>query len=200
MSEGMSMYPRMMMIQDHREVELWPMTADDAPALLEFYRSLPAEDLLYLREDVTRREAMDRWVDGIESEQVWHLLAGWEGRIIADGELDFPYYGWTRHVGEVRLVVARGFRGTGLSRMMFRELLAQALDEGLHKVIVQMMLNQHAAIHMCTKLGFRQEAVLSEHVQDQHGHLCDMVIMAYYMRNFSGQYEMHGWEESTERL
>ena len=189
------MYPRTILIANHREIDLWPMTVDDAPALLEFYRSLPAEDLLYLREDVTKPEAMDRWVEGIESEQVWHLLASWEGRIIADGELDFPYYGWSRHVGEARLVVARDFRGSGLSRMIFRELLAQALDEGLHKVIVQMAVDQHAAIHMCAKLGFRQEAVLAEHVQDQHGQLRDLIIMAYYLQNFLVQYEGQDWEE-----
>jgi hypothetical protein len=81
------------------------MTADDAPALLEFYRSLPPEDLLYLREDVTKPESMTRWVESIESEQGWHLLAGYEGRIIADGELDHQFYGWSRHVGELRIVI-----------------------------------------------------------------------------------------------
>ena len=54
------MYPRSVIVKDDREVELWPMSADDAPALLEFYRSLPPEDLLYLREDVTKPESMAR--------------------------------------------------------------------------------------------------------------------------------------------
>ena len=52
------MYPQTVIVKDEREVEIWPMTADDAPALLEFYRSLPPEDLLYLREDVTKPESM----------------------------------------------------------------------------------------------------------------------------------------------
>ena len=177
------MYPRTEIVTGDREVELWPMTVDDAPTLLEFYRSLPSEDLLYLREDVTKPEAMDRWVDGIESEQVWHLLVAHEGRIIADGELDFPYHGWSKHVGELRLVIDPDFRGSGLSSLIIRELLVQAIDEGLHKVIVQMTVDQHAAIHLCSKFGFRHEAVLSEHVQDQHGQLRDLVIMAYFVRD-----------------
>src|SRR4029434_235357 len=91
------MYPRTVIVKDDLEVEIWPMTADDAPALLEFYRSLPPADRLYLREDVTKPESMMRWVESIESEQGWHLLAGYEGRIIADAELDHQFYGWSRH-------------------------------------------------------------------------------------------------------
>lgn len=184
------MYPRTVIVKEDREVEIWPMTADDAPALLAFYRALPPEDLLYLREDVTTPESMTRWVESIESEQGWHLLAGYEGRIIADGELDHQFYGWSRHVGELRLVVDPAFRGSGLSILLAREVLAQAADEDLHKVMVQMTVDQHAAIHMCKKLGFRHEAILTEHVQDQHGQLRDLVIMGYFINDFLGRYDL----------
>jgi L-amino acid N-acyltransferase YncA len=194
------MYPRTVIVKDDFEVELWPMTADDAPALLEFYRSLPAEDLLYLREDVTTPEAMDRWVEGIESEQVWHLLAGYQGRIVADGELNCSFYGWSRHVGEVRLVVDRAFRGSGLSMVIARELLTQSVDEGLHKVIVQMAVDQQTAIHLFEKLGFHHEAILPEHVQDQDGKLRDLIIMAYFIRDFFCQRKPYGAVDVRERL
>jgi len=184
------MYPRSVIVKDDREVELWPMSADDAPALLEFYRSLPPEDLLYLREDVTKPESMTRWVETIESEQGWHLLAGYEGRIIADGELDYQFYGWSRHVGELRIVVDPMFRGSGLSMVMAQEVLAQATDEGLHKVVVQMMVDQQAALHFCERLGFRHEAILKEHVQDQHGQLRDLIIMAYFIQDFLGRRDL----------
>lgn len=178
------MYPRTVVVKDGLEVELWPMTPEDAPSLLQFYRSLPPEDLLYLREDVTKPEAMDRWVEGIENDQVWHLLAGYRGRIIADGELDYSTYGWSRHTGEMRLVVARGFRGSGLSTAIARDLLAQSVEEGLHKVIVQMTVDQHSARQLFKKLGFHREAMLTEHVEDQHGQFRDLIIMAYFTRDF----------------
>ena len=186
------MYPQTVIVKHDREVEIWPMTADDAPALLAFYRSLPAADLLYLREDVTTPESMTRWVDSIESEQGWHLLAGYEGRIIADGELDHQFYGWSRHVGELRLVVDPAFRGSGLSILLAREVLAQAADEDLHKVMVQMTVDQQAAIQMCKKLGFRHEAMLTEHVQDQHGQWRDLVIMGYFINDLLGRSDLHG--------
>lgn len=182
------MYPRTVMLKDRREVELWPMTADDAETLLEFYRSLPPEDLLYLREDVTKPDSMTRWVDDIESEQCWHLLAACEGRIVADVELDHQYYGWSQHVGEARLVVDPEFRGSGLSMLMGYEVLAQAADEGLHKVLVQMTVDQQAAVSLFQKLGFQHEALLKEHVLDQHGQLHDLIMMTYFIDNFLTQY------------
>lgn len=195
------MYPRTVIIQDSFEVELWPMTAEDAPSLLEFYRSLPAEDLLYLREDVTTPASMQRWVEGIESEQSWHLLAGYEGRIVADGELDRQFYGWSQHVGEMRLVVDPTFRGSGLSMLIVREVLSQAIDDGLHKVMVQMTVDQLSAVSMCKKLGFRHEAILQEHALDQHGDLRDLIIMAYFTRDFLAPHdrsEDSGHVESQE--
>ena len=191
------MYPQTVIVKDEREVEIWPMTADDAPALLEFYRSLPPEDLLYLREDVTKPESMTRWVESIESEQGWHLLAGYEGRIIADGELDHQFYGWSRHVGEMRIVVDPAFRGSGLSMVIAQEVLAQATDEGLHKVMVQMMVGQHPALHLCERLGFCHEAILKEHVQDQHGQLRDLIIMAYFIQDFLGRDDLREYAEGS---
>ena len=191
------MYPRTVIVKDEREVEIWPMTADDAPALLEFYRSLPPEDLLYLREDVTKPESMTRWVESIESEQGWHLLAGYEGRIIADGELDHQFYGWSRHVGEMLILVDPAFRGSGLSMVIAQEVLAQATDEGLHKVMVQMMVGQHPALHLCERLGFCHEAILKEHVQDQHGQLRDLIIMAYFIQDFLGRDDLREYAERS---
>src|SRR5262249_15983525 len=190
------MYPRTVIVKDDLEVEIWPMTADDAPALLEFYRSLPPEDLLYLREDVTKPESMTRWVESIESEQGWHLLAGYEGRIIADAELDHQFYGWSRHVGELRIGVDPMFPRSRPSMVMAQEVLAQAADEGLHKVMVQMTVDQGPALHLCERLGFHHEAILKEHVQDQHGQLRDLIIMAYFIQEFLGRPDLgEGTEE-----
>jgi RimJ/RimL family protein N-acetyltransferase len=85
-------------------------------------------------------------------------------------------------VGELRLVVDRGFRGTGLSQLLVQELLAIALEESLLKVIVQMTVDQHAAIGLFSRLGFQREAVLKNHVQDQHGQLRDLVMMTYFFQ------------------
>ena len=76
------------------------------------------------------------------------------------------------------------FRNSGLSRLITNEILAQAVDEGLYKVMVQMTVDQRSAIGMFEKVGFRHEAILKDHAKDQHGELCDLVIMSYFTRDF----------------
>ena len=84
--------------------------------------------------------------------------------------------------------------------LIAQEVLAQAADEGLHKVMVQMMVDQHPAIHLFKKLGFRHEAILTEHVQDQHGQLRDLIIMAYFIRDFLEHYDLHERSEEPRDL
>jgi L-amino acid N-acyltransferase YncA len=81
-----------------------------------------------------------------------------------------------------------------------RELLAQAVDEGLHKVIVQMTVDQQSAIHLFSRLGFQREAVLHEHVQDQHGRLRDLIIMAYYTRMFLRDHRFDDFADTLRNL
>ena len=88
------------------------------------------------------------------------------------------FYGWSQHIGELRIVVDRLFRNSGLSRLITNEILAQAVDEGLYKVMVQMTVDQRSATGMFEKVGFRHEAILKDHAKDQHGELCDLVIMS----------------------
>lgn len=71
-----------------------------------------------------------------------------------------------------------------------QEVLAQAADEDLHKVMVQIMVDQRPALHLCERLGFHHEAILKEHVQDQHGQLRDLVIMAYFIQDFLGRHDL----------
>jgi RimJ/RimL family protein N-acetyltransferase len=56
--------------------------------------------------------------------------------------------------------------------------------------MVQMMVGQHAALHLCERLGFHHEAILKEHVQDQHGQFRDLVIMAYFIQDFLGRHTL----------
>jgi L-amino acid N-acyltransferase YncA len=47
-----------------------------------------------------------------------------------------------------------------------------------------MMVDQRAAIELCKRLGFRCEAVLTKHVQDQHGQFRDLMVMTYFINDF----------------
>jgi L-amino acid N-acyltransferase YncA len=86
---------------------------------------------------------------------------------------------WSKHVGELRVVIGPEWRGRGLGRALVQECFAQALELGLVKLVAQMTVDQRAAIAVFEQLGFRAEALLAKHVADREGKLHDLVLLAH---------------------
>ncbi len=171
-------FPLNVTLRDGTVVTIRPLGAADAPALLDFYRALPEEDRLSLRDDVTKPEWLRRFVARIESGEVVSLVAERDGGIVAEASLYRALHGWTRHVGEVRVSVAPALRRSGLGSALARELVKLATHMGVEKMIAQVVDNQLAARRLFRKLGFKQEAVLRGHVKDIHGKKHDLLIGA----------------------
>ncbi len=172
-------YPRDLTCKDGTTLTVRPVEARDKDALLAFYRELPEEDRLFLRDDVTSQLWADRFMASIDYETVIPLLAVTaDQEIVANGTLYRTLHGWTRHVAEVRLAVARPYQRRGLGTAMLRELVRVATSHGVEKIVASVVDNQVGAIRAFEKRGFHREAVLKGHVKDIRGHKRDLVIMA----------------------
>jgi len=157
-------------------IELRPGHVD---ALSLFFAELPAGDLTFIKEDVT------------DPAQVRSLAVADRGRWLAvDGPEDPTVTGylavrrlpgWSDHVGEIRLVVHPAYRRAGLGRALARHALVQAVEDGLRKLVVELVADQEHAIAMFTALGFTGEALLRDHIRDRDGRLRDLVVLAHYV-------------------
>lgn len=171
-------YPIKVRLRDGSEVQVRAMDTKDGPAVLEFFRGLPEEDRLFLRDDVTRPEWLDRFVRQIDYQTVLPLVAEDKTGIVGNAALYRALYGWSVHVGEIRVAVARTYQRKGLGTVLAHELVKLALGAGLEKMVASVMDNQVAAKRAFEKLGFRPEAVLKGHVKDIHGIKRDLIIMS----------------------
>ncbi|MEP0775060.1 MAG: GNAT family N-acetyltransferase [Acidobacteriota bacterium] len=172
-------YPRDLTLKDGTTLGVRPVEADDKDALLAFYRSLPEEDRLFLRDDVTSQLWADRFMASIDYQTVIPLVAVTADRkIVANGTLYRTLHGWTRHVAEVRLAVAREYQRRGLGTAVLRELVRLATSCGVEKIVASVVDNQVGAIRAFEKRGFHREAVLKGHVKDIRGLKRDLVIMS----------------------
>lgn len=171
-------YPVIVPLRDGRSVTIRPMDASHGTALLEFFRALPEEDRLFLREDVTKPEVVQRYVRDLDDSTVLPLLAEHEGRIVGDATLHRSTHGWSTHVAKIRVVVSRDFQRNGLGTALARQLVKLAVNLGLDKMVAEVVDNQVGAKRAFERLGFRQEAVLKGHVKDTHGTRRDLVILA----------------------
>jgi len=171
-------FPQKVTLRDDSHIEIRPLDADHAPALLDFYRSLPEGDRLYLREDVTKPEWLERFVALVQRGEVVSLTAVAGNAIVGEATLHRSLHGWTMHVAEVRVNVAPEYRRKALGHALCREIVRLAISSGVEKLVAHIMENQIAARRMFDHLGFLQEAVLRDHVKDIRGKKRDLLVMS----------------------
>jgi RimJ/RimL family protein N-acetyltransferase len=173
----MENYPKTVKIKDGTCVVIRPLAQDDGPALLSFFQALPADDRLFLREDVTKQEVIDRWTSQLDYDKVFPIVATKDSAIIGDATLHISQYGWYRHMAEIRCVVARGYQKNGLGTILMHELVSQASQRGVDRIRAEMMDTQIPAQIAFRKLGFKKEAELRNFVMDIDGKSHNLVIM-----------------------
>lgn len=155
-----------------------PMTPADAGALLALFRSLPREDLLFLRRDVRSELVLDAWAREVADGKIVTLLAETAaGSVVGEASLRPSEVPWTGHVGEVRVIVAPAWRGRGLGRALLQEMMAAAHAAGVEKLVAEMMVEQTGARRLFEALGFREEGRYRAYARDQAGALHDLVVV-----------------------
>lgn len=172
-------YPRTIALPDGQSVRVRLMTAADREALLAFARSLPQEDLLFLRTDITDPAVVDEWIHNVESKLSVTLLAFDDSGIVGYATVHRNRAPWTRSVGELRVNVGARYRARGLGRSLTAQIFDLARHMGLRKLMANMMTDQHGAQAAFRRLGFVPEALLADYVEDRNGTPRDLVMMSY---------------------
>jgi L-amino acid N-acyltransferase YncA len=178
-------YPIQVKLRDGHSATIRVMEPGDLDKIIEFAKSLPADDLLFLRTDITDRNVVKQWVDAIRGGQTITLLAEIDGEMAAYASVHLEQARWTRRVGEIRINTSPRFRGDGLGRRLAAEIFDLARSIGLKKITAQMTTEQTAARAAFEHLGFQVEAMLTDWVEDRRGRARDLLVMTYDVTGFS---------------
>jgi len=171
-------FPQHLTLKDGTEVQFSILRSEEGEALHDFYRALPEEDRLVLKDDVRMNGWAERFLSRVAEGSIVCLIAKVNGEIVAEGSLYRTFHGWTRHVGELRLTVGTALRKHGVGLHIATSLVRIATELGIEKIIVQVVENQVAARRIFQRLGFHKEATLPRHVMDLAGMKRDLIIMA----------------------
>lgn len=172
-------YPKRAKLDDRTQVTLRLMVKKDQQALYEFFQRVPKEDRLFLRDDVSKPQTIQSWVDELDYARVLPLVALVDGRVVGDATLHRRPLGWTRHLGKVRVVIDPRYRQKGLGSLLVKELIEIGKGLKLERLVVELMGSQHAALAAFRRLGFERAALLYRHVKDRAGRPQDLVIMIH---------------------
>jgi len=186
----MEAYPKLVTLKKGVELTVRPMVPTDEAALQAFFADLPLEDRQFLKEDVSNPAVIRRWCEELDYTNVLPILAlTEEGQVAGNGTLHAHRYPWSKHVGEIRCVVAREWQHKGVGVVLCRELVANAQHGSFEKIVAKMAEDQDAARTVFERLGFHVEAVLKDHIVDLQGRKRNMVIMSSHLPKLSQQLE-----------
>lgn len=195
MSDSVRNYPRRIDVGGS-PVDVGHMSGADRDALVAFAATLPPHDLLFLQRDISHPKVVEAWMRAIDEGRLTSLVARDGGTMIGCTAIVTDALSWSRHVGELRVLVSPDWRGKGLGRVLVQECFAQALALGLKKLVAQMTTDQRAAIAVFEELGFRAEALLARHVADRDGKLHDLVLLSHDVDAADAQHELFGFNEA----
>lgn len=180
---------------DGVDVELRAMTAADEAAVLAFARALPPHDLLFLPRDISEPKVVAAWVQDSERGALTNVLAVTGATVVGCATIVRDELSWSRHVGELRVLIAPAMRGKGLGVKLTQTCFSLAVALGLEKIIAQMTVDQRGAIAVFQGMGFRPEALLIDHAKDRDGNKHDLVILGHDVARFQAQLEAYGVTE-----
>src|SRR5260370_19338672 len=174
-----SAYPQTVTLRAGTTVAIRPLLADDREEICNFFERVPEDDRAFLKEDVIDRREVEAWLDMLDPNTETVIVAEAADRIAGTAILRRVAHGWSRHVGEIRIVADPDTRRQGLGHVLAETIFRLAVRLGLEKMTAQMMAEQKGAIRVFELLGFRKEASLRNHVRDPYGHNHDPLIIPH---------------------
>ena len=174
-------------LKDGAYILLRPMNAEDYRHLMEFYSSVGEEDMRYFRHYVKDPAVIQDWCDHLDYGRVLPILAFVKDRVVGSASLHFGD-GPKRHIGEVRLFLAKDFRKRGLGMKMIRVLIDLARKQGLSILLAEVLAAQTKVVKAFETLGFKSQATLDDYFLFPDGETQDVVIMTMCLRSKSDDF------------
>jgi GNAT superfamily N-acetyltransferase len=171
-------YPKEIVLKDGSEAFIRPLEQKDETLLKQFYGSLSENDRWYMPYDMIDAAMLRKWIDGVGKDYVFSIVAVAEEKIVAHASLHVRYFGSTRNVGRLHIMVLDDYRHKRLGTWMLLDLIQLAMDKGLLMLRADFVVGiEDAAIEAAYKLDFFKQAVLEGYAVDPQGKPHDMMIM-----------------------
>ena len=174
----LSAYPTQIDLGHTKSITVRPMVAEDAGALLEFFRRVPDEERYFLKDDVVSQAVIDGWARHLDYDRALPLLAFDGDRVCADAVLIRHRGNARNHYAEVRVVVDPALRGRGLGRALLKELCDIAWDAEIEFAQGEFVEGvQDEALVAVRELGGVDVGAIRDAYRDLSNHPHDMVVL-----------------------
>ncbi len=170
-------YPRLIELKNGTNLTVRPLVATDHKRLGEFFKLLPSQDVIFMKERVTDPKVLRRWCTKIDHGKHLHLLALNEHTIVGLASLHQDLGGWKRHIGRLNVHTLPKYRGQGIGRLLIGNVIDLARQSGLRWLEAEFFDKQENAIRMFGLLGFANMLRVPDYVKDMQAITHDYILM-----------------------
>jgi acetyltransferase len=174
-------FREMVTLKDGVHVLLRPMVKTDRPHLEELYVPVQEDDMRFFRHNVKDPELLQGWCDHLNYDDVLPVLALVKDHTVGSGSLHFSH-GPKRHIGEVRLFLAKDYRKRGLGMRIIHVLIEFARKQGLSTLIAEVIADKTKVVHAFEQVGFTPRATLEDYFMFPDGECTDVVFMTMRLK------------------
>jgi RimJ/RimL family protein N-acetyltransferase len=173
-----SFYRKFVPLKNQKRVMLRFLNEGDRQELFSLFQTASADDLRFCQHDLQDQNLLDHWLNHINSPRLFPLAAIdlENNQLIAAGALLRGKYG-ARHIGEIKLFIAKPFRNLGLGSTLVDELMLLAAQENLLWIKAEVVLDQKEMIKALRNKGFQIRATLEDFFMRKDGMTHDLVLM-----------------------
>lgn len=174
--EQIKNFREMVTLKDGAYVLLRPINSEDEKHLLEFYSAVSNDDMHFFRHNVKDPALILSWCENLDYSKVLPILAFVKDHVVGSVSLHF-FEGPKRHIGEVRLFLAKDFRKRGLGMKMIKALIDVSRKQGLSIMQAEVIAEQTKVVKAFEMLGFKSQATLDDYFLFPDGDSRDVVLM-----------------------
>lgn len=180
-AEQLINYRHLVTLPDGLRVLLRPLVPKDRDALVALFANLGTEETQFFRSKITSPDVVASWAEKPDYTHIFPLVAMVGERIVGNSTLHLGA-GYTRHVGELRIFLAREFRRRGIGSAMIKGQLEIAHKLGLHQVIAEVVENRPQVIHAFERLGFERQFAWKDLFMTADGETLDMIVLVNFLK------------------
>ncbi len=180
-------YRQVFTLRDGTRVLLRPLLATDRQALLDLYLPIPFEERRFMRHNVNDPAVVTGWVENLDYDKVFPLVAVVSDRIVGEGTLHFRD-GLARHRAELRIFLAKDFRRRGLGNKMTQALIDHAKRRGLFMIEVYIVSDNVDLAKAMQKAGFVPMCTLENYYILPDGEMRDVYHLTLHLRSSDDEF------------
>lgn len=161
-------------LKDGRTVVVRFFVLEDKEKLAEMFASMSSQALRWGMPPYTT-EVIDRWMSNLLN--LIPLVAADNDRIV--GWATIYKYSHSRRKGvcDLGMYLHQDFQNLGLGKAMLSRLLELAEKEKLHRISLHVIADNHIAVHLYEKFGFRTEGIMRDAYLGDDAKYHDEIVM-----------------------